>query len=176
MNASRFVVGLALVACGGCAWVPDHGQYQDDRGTIDPAVRATFAPGTTTRADVLCELGEPDWISDDEARIAYRSRLIESWFFIYMVGGLGVQVVALNPQPLASHEKFARKHDFPFPVASDAGGEVCKRYGARGLLGVTKRALVLVGRDGRVKWRRSDFPLFHQTTEDVRKAIAGLLS
>ena len=37
-------------------------------------------------------------------------------------------------------------------------------------------ALVLVGRDGRVKWRRSDFPLFHQTTEDVRKAIAGLLS
>lgn len=91
-------------------------------------------------------------------------------------GGLGVQVVALNPQPLASHEKFARKHDFPFPVASDAGGEVCKRYGARGLLGVTKRALVLVGRDGRVKWRRSDFPLFHQTTEDVRKAIAGLLS
>ena len=88
--------------------------------------------------------------------------------------GLGVQVLALNPQSEASHAKFAAKHRFPFPVAADADGKVCKRYGAAGLFGTTKRALVLVGRDGRVKWRRTDFPLFHQTAEDVRRAVEAL--
>jgi len=88
--------------------------------------------------------------------------------------GLGVQVLALNPQSAASHAKFAAKHRFPFPVAADADGKVCKRYGAAGLFGTTKRALVLVGRDGRVKWRRTDFPLFHQTAEDVRQAVEAL--
>jgi len=87
---------------------------------------------------------------------------------------LGVQVVALNPQSQASHEKFAGKHHFPFPVAADAGGEVTSAYGARGLLGITKRALVLVGRDGRIAWRKTDFPVFYETTEDVRRALAGL--
>jgi peroxiredoxin Q/BCP len=88
--------------------------------------------------------------------------------------GLGVQVLALNPQSEASHAKFAAKHRFPFPVAADADGKVCKRYGAAGLFGTTKRALVLVGRDGRVKWRRTDFPLFHQTADDVRRAVEAL--
>jgi peroxiredoxin len=88
--------------------------------------------------------------------------------------GLGVQVIALNPQSSASHAKFAKKHGFPFPVAADADGRVCKAYGASGLFGITKRALVLVGRDGRVKWRRTDFPLFHQTSADVRRAVADL--
>lgn len=88
---------------------------------------------------------------------------------------LGVQVVALNPQGADSKQRFADKHHFPFPLASDAGGVVTERYGARGLFGMTKRALVLVGRDGRVAWRKSDFPIFHQTTEDVRRAVADLV-
>jgi peroxiredoxin Q/BCP len=88
--------------------------------------------------------------------------------------GLGVQVVALNPQSIESHEKFAKKHALPFPVAADAGGAVCKRYGASGLLGMTKRALVLVGKDGRVRWRKTDFPIFHQTADEIRDAIASL--
>ena len=87
---------------------------------------------------------------------------------------LGVQVVALNPQSEASHAKFAEKHRFPFPVAADAGGKVTRDYGARGLFGMTKRALVLVGRDGKIAWRKVDFPLFYETTEDVRGALERL--
>ena len=87
---------------------------------------------------------------------------------------LGVQVIALNPQAMASHEKFATKHALPFPVAADAGGAVCKQYGAAGLLGMTKRALVLVGRDGRVQWRKTDFPLFYESAAEIRQAIAKL--
>lgn len=88
---------------------------------------------------------------------------------------LGVQVIAVNAQAEASHQKFSEKHRFPFPLASDASGDVCRAFGARGLFGMTKRALVLVGSDGRVAWRKTDFPIFHQTTEDVRRAVAGLL-
>ena len=93
MNASTSFLCLALLPCWGCiGWIPDSGQYDIDRGTIDPAVRATFAPGVTTRADVLCQLGEPDWISSDEARIAYQIRMIDSYFFFYLVAGIAVNV------------------------------------------------------------------------------------
>lgn len=87
---------------------------------------------------------------------------------------LGVQVVALNPQSIASHEKFASKHTLPFPIAADESGAVCKRYGAAGLFGMTKRALVLVGRDGKVAWRKTDFPIFYESAAEIRKAIAAL--
>jgi peroxiredoxin len=87
---------------------------------------------------------------------------------------LGVQVVALNPQSEASHAKFAKKHALPFPVAADADGAVCKAYGAAGLFGMTKRALVLVGRDGRIAWRKTDFPIFFESADDIRAAIATL--
>jgi len=87
---------------------------------------------------------------------------------------LGIQVVALNPQSEASHGKFAEKHRLPFPVAADTGGAVTRAYGARGLFGMTKRALVLVGRDGKIAWRKTDFPLFYETAEDVRAAVERL--
>lgn len=89
-------------------------------------------------------------------------------------GDLGVQVVALNPQSMASHEKFAAKHALPFPIAADEGGRVCKLYGAAGLFGMTKRALVLVGRDGKVAWRKTDFPIFFESAAEIRGAIAAL--
>ncbi len=93
---------------------------------------------------------------------------------IDMFGDLGVQVVAINPQSEESHRKFADKHTFPFPVVADAGKKVCTQYGALNFLGMAKRALVLIGRDGTIKWRRTDFPIFHQTAADVKAAVAGL--
>jgi len=89
---------------------------------------------------------------------------------------LDIQVVAINPQSESSHGKFASKHDLPFPLVSDSGGTVCKAYGAVNFLGMAKRALVLVGRDGLVRWRRSDLPIFHQSADDIRDAVAELAS
>ncbi len=88
--------------------------------------------------------------------------------------GLGVDVLALNPQKLDSHERFAKKHGFPFPLLSDPDRLVCKAYGASGLLGMTKRALVLIGRDGRVRWRRTDLPIFRRSAEELRDVIREL--
>jgi len=88
--------------------------------------------------------------------------------------GLGVDVLAVNPQPLASHRSFAAKHDLPFPLCSDPDKTVCKAYGATGLLGMTKRALFLVDRQGVVRYRQVDLPIFRRTAEELREALAGL--
>lgn len=87
---------------------------------------------------------------------------------------LGVDVLAVNPQSLESHERFAKKHQLPFPLLSDADKEVCRSYGALGLLGMAKRALVLVGRDGTICWRRTDLPVFRRSADELREVIAGL--
>jgi peroxiredoxin Q/BCP len=87
---------------------------------------------------------------------------------------LGVDVVAVNPQPLASHERFAEKHDLPFPLCADEDKSVCKAFDAVGLLGMTKRALYLVGRDGTVRYRKVDLPVFRRTAEELREVIDSL--
>ena len=85
---------------------------------------------------------------------------------------LRVQVLAVNPQKMRSHEKFAAKHDFPFPLLADAGGAVCKAYGALNFLGQAKRALVLIGTDGGILYRQVDIPLFRRTADELAEVLA----
>ena len=60
------------------------------------------------------------------------------------------------------------------PLLSDPDGSVIAACGARGLLGVTQRVLVLIGLDRRIRWRRSDLPVFHRNADELREVIAGL--
>ncbi len=87
---------------------------------------------------------------------------------------LGVDVLAINPQSLKSHERFAKKHSLPGPLLSDSDKSVCRDYDAVGFLGMTRRALVLIGRDGKIRWRRTDMPVFRRTAEQLRQVISNL--
>ena len=87
---------------------------------------------------------------------------------------LGVDVLAINPQSLESHEKFAANHDLSFPLLCDPDKQVCRSYGALGLLGMAKRALVLVGTDQRVRYSRVDLPIFHRSAAELEEVIEGL--
>jgi peroxiredoxin Q/BCP len=87
---------------------------------------------------------------------------------------VGVQVLAINPASLESHEAFSRKHGLPFPLLADPHRKACKPWGATGLLGMTRRALFLVGADGRVRYRRVDLPIFRTTAAELEEVIAGL--
>ncbi|MEE2674215.1 MAG: peroxiredoxin [Myxococcota bacterium] len=87
---------------------------------------------------------------------------------------LGVDVLAINPQSLESHDKFAAKHDLSFPLLCDQDKRVCRSYGAIGLLGMTKRALVLVGSDQRVRYSRVDLPIFHRSAAELEEVIESL--
>lgn len=84
---------------------------------------------------------------------------------------LGLDVLAINTQGIESHERFARKHDLPFPLLSDIDKQVCRSYGAIGLLGTTKRMLVLVDRERRIRWRCTDLPFFRRTAEEIREVV-----
>jgi peroxiredoxin Q/BCP len=87
---------------------------------------------------------------------------------------LAVDVLAINSQSLESHERFAKRHALPFPLLSDADKTVCRSYGAVGLLGTTKRVLVLIDRDGRIRWRCTDLPTFRRSAEEIREVISDL--
>ncbi len=93
---------------------------------------------------------------------------------VSVFGDLGVDVIGVNPQPLESHEAFAEKFSLPFPLAADEDKSVCRAYGTLSFLGYAQRALVLIGRDGKIKYKRSDFPMFRRSAEELRTVISGL--
>ncbi|HVH17038.1 MAG TPA: peroxiredoxin [Myxococcota bacterium] len=87
---------------------------------------------------------------------------------------LGVQVVAINDDALETHEAFARKYGFPFPLASDVGRRVCQAYGVLLDLFKLRRALVLIGEDGRIWWRHAELRVFHRSARELAEVIAEL--
>ena len=44
-------------------------------------------------------------------------------------GATGAVVIGISKDSVASHDKFKKKHGLPFILASDAGGDVCEKYG-----------------------------------------------
>lgn len=67
-------------------------------------------------------------------------------------------VLGVSPDSIASHEKFASKHELSFPLLSDADHAVAGKYGAWGEkknYGKTYEGLIrstfLIGKDGKVK-------------------------
>lgn len=44
----------------------------------------------------------------------------------------GVAVIGVSPDDLASHEKFATKHELPFPLVADPDHAIIKAYGVWG--------------------------------------------
>ena len=70
----------------------------------------------------------------------------------------GVRVFGVNTNGLGSHARFQERDRFPFPLISDFFGEVTRAYGlwdadAR----KSRRALVLVGRDGAIRYVEPHF-------------------
>lgn len=94
---------------------------------------------------------------------------------------LGVVVIGISPDSLASHEKFASQHGLPFVLLSDPDKKVMEAYGAWGektmygrkTVGVI-RSTVWIDPEGRVvkHWRRvtraADHPA--KVLEVIRKA------
>jgi peroxiredoxin Q/BCP len=87
---------------------------------------------------------------------------------------LDVSLVAINEDSLATHQAFAEKYDFPFPLASDSDRRVCNAYGVLLDLFKLRRTLILIGEDGRVWWRHSELRMFHRKADELREVIEAL--
>jgi peroxiredoxin Q/BCP len=69
--------------------------------------------------------------------------------------GQNVVVLGVSTDDAKSHQKFIAKHDLPFPLLVDKGGEVASRYGSYGLkkfmgkeyMGIS-RSTFIIGPDG----------------------------
>jgi peroxiredoxin Q/BCP len=77
-------------------------------------------------------------------------------------------VFGINSGGANSHQQFAQKHQFSFPLLIDKGNIVTKRYGAKGLL-AAKRTVYVVGLDGTIIFGQRGKP----DNATILKAIAA---
>ena len=68
------------------------------------------------------------------------------------VSAKGAQVLGISVDDVETQRKFKEKYQLPFPLLSDTGGVVSEQYsGKMPLVGLAKRANIVVGEDGMVK-------------------------
>ena len=65
----------------------------------------------------------------------------------------GAVLLGISPQDVDSHEKWAEKRGFHFPLLADTDKQVIERYGVKGgKLIAVKRSVFVVGPDGIVRF------------------------
>lgn len=85
----------------------------------------------------------------------------------------GAEVVGISTDSVASHKKFAKKHDLPLRLLSDASGMVATLYGAHSLIpGKVARSVFVIDANGILRYRDvRPLGLFRPKDDDVIKAI-----
>lgn len=94
--------------------------------------------------------------------------------------GVDAVVIGLSKDSVASHDKFKKKYELSFTLASDTDGAVCEAYGVwveksmygKKYMGI-ERATYLIDRDGKIAkvWRKVKVP---GHGADVLKAVKAL--
>jgi peroxiredoxin Q/BCP len=97
------------------------------------------------------------------------------------IGGFrdaNAQVLAINPQSIQSHIRFAEHNGgFAFPLLSDGDLDVGRRYGILGPLGFYRRTVVVVDAGGIVRFvRRSAVSLTFSPVDDVVAAVNAVVA
>jgi peroxiredoxin Q/BCP len=85
---------------------------------------------------------------------------------------VGAEVLAISPQSVTSHEKFAAKHSFKFPLLADTDKAVAGAYGTLGPLGFPRRSVFVVDADGVVRYaHRSIAGLTFRSSDEIIEAV-----
>ncbi len=90
---------------------------------------------------------------------------------------LGATLWGISSQGLDSHERFAAKRGLTFPLLADEDKVVHALYGAKGLMGLPKRAVVVVDGAGVVRFHHaSQVGLTYQDTDKIAGVLRRLSS
>lgn len=87
---------------------------------------------------------------------------------------LDAAVIGISAQDIASHEAFAAKHGFRFPLLSDVDKTVAAAYGTLGPLGFPRRSVFVVGSDGRLTYvHRALAGVTYRSVQEITAAISA---
>ncbi len=90
--------------------------------------------------------------------------------------GLGASILALSPQDVASHERFAAGNDLTIPLLADLDKAVGRAYGIVGPLGYYKRSVFVVDAEGTIRYlHRSTQGLTYRRTDELVAAVRTAL-
>ena len=91
-------------------------------------------------------------------------------------GSLGVTAVGISGGSVGSKNRFTEHHDLNTPLLADPDGTVAAAYDAYSKrLKVTKRAVIIVGEDGKLLHRHDHtLGLDFQTVADLQKTLDSL--
>lgn len=80
------------------------------------------------------------------------------------------RVYGVNPANQGKHAGFVQKHQFPFPLLVDAGGQIAAAYDCRLLFGLIRRTVVLIDRQGKIAYAQRGNP----APQELLRIIAAL--
>jgi len=86
----------------------------------------------------------------------------------------GAEVVGINTDSVEKHRGFAANHDLPMRLLSDREGRVVQAYEMKNLLG-TRRGVVVIDKDGYIRFRKVVLPIFRPSDDEVLNAILDVI-
>ena len=89
-------------------------------------------------------------------------------------GKLDAEVIGISSDSVDSHRRFASKHDLPFTLLSDEGGEVRKLYGVQNSFGLFPgRVTYVIDEEGMVRHIFSSQLGVERHVEEAIEALRG---
>jgi len=89
---------------------------------------------------------------------------------------VGAQVLAISPQDVASHERFATKFGFRFPLLADTDKAVAAAYGTLGPMGFPRRSVFVIDAEGAIRWsHRSIAGLSFRPVVEITDAVRAII-
>ena len=86
--------------------------------------------------------------------------------------GVDAQLLAISPQDVASHEGFASKHGFKFPLLADTDKRVGRAYGVLGPVGFYRRSVFVIDAGGVIRYaHRAVAGLTYRSTDQLVAAV-----
>lgn len=88
---------------------------------------------------------------------------------------LSAQVIGISAQDVASHEQFAAKHGFQFPLLADTDKSVHRTYGVLGLMDLPRRSVFVLDAAGVIRFaHRAIVGVTYRPVRELMDAITSL--
>ncbi len=82
----------------------------------------------------------------------------------------GAEVVGVSTDSVEKHRRFAANHQLPIRLLSDTERKTVRDYKMKNLFG-PRRGVIVIGRDGVIRFRKVVMPIFRPADDEVLDAI-----